>query len=53
MREAYLPPEVVRVASVEDLTLASGQGALIDICIVVGVPLHAEVSAATLSECIS
>lgn len=36
MREPYLSPELVRVASVEDLTLAGGGSALADICISVG-----------------
>lgn len=33
MREQYLPPQVTRVGSVEDLTLAAGPGGLLDICI--------------------
>lgn len=36
MREQYLTPELTRVGSVEDLTLASGTGSLIDICITIG-----------------
>jgi hypothetical protein len=36
MRDQYLPPQVMQVGSVEDLTLASGTGALVDICITVG-----------------
>lgn len=51
MRETYLPPELMRVASIEDLTLASGSGALLDVCIVIGVPLNAAVAASTLSQC--
>jgi len=33
MREQYMPPTVTRVGSVEDLTLAGGQGSLVDICL--------------------
>lgn len=36
MREAYLPPELIRVASIEDLTLSGGGSALVDICITIG-----------------
>jgi hypothetical protein len=36
MREAYLPPELIRVASIEDLTLSGGGSALADICITIG-----------------
>jgi hypothetical protein len=36
MRESYLPPELTRVASVEDLTLANGASNAIDVCITVG-----------------
>lgn len=37
MRETYERPEITRVGSVEDLTLASGTGGLVDICITIGV----------------
>lgn len=36
MREPYLSPELTRVASIEDLTLAGHPGLLLDICISVG-----------------
>jgi hypothetical protein len=36
MRDQYLPPQVTRVGSVEDLTLASGTGGIIDLCITIG-----------------
>lgn len=36
MREKYSPPVFTRVASVEDLTLASGAGGLLDVCIQIG-----------------
>lgn len=36
MRDQYLPPKVMRVASVKDLTLASGSGSVVDICLTVG-----------------
>jgi hypothetical protein len=36
MREAYLPPELIPVASIEDLTLAGGGNSLADVCITIG-----------------
>ena len=36
MRDQYLTPQVARVASVKDLTLATGTGAIVDICISIG-----------------
>lgn len=36
MRDQYLSPQLTRVASIKDLTLATGTGALIDICISIG-----------------
>ncbi len=53
MREAYLPPELIRVASVEDLTLASGQGGLLDVCIMVSPPNGAQIGVSDLNQCFS
>ena len=36
MRDQYLPPQLTRVGSVKDLTLASGTGLLVDVCITIG-----------------
>ncbi len=36
MRDKYLPPRLTRLKSVKDLTLASGTGFLVDVCITVG-----------------
>jgi hypothetical protein len=36
MREAYLPPELIRVASIDDLTLAGGGSSAADVCITIG-----------------
>ncbi|MDT5198974.1 MAG: hypothetical protein QOH34_496 [Mycobacterium sp.] len=33
MRDQYLPPQVTRLASVKDLTLAGQPGLLLDVCI--------------------
>lgn len=33
MKQPYATPELVRVSSIEDLTLASGSGSLVDICL--------------------
>ena len=36
MRDQYLPPQLTQVGSVKDLTLATGTGTLIDVCITIG-----------------
>jgi Tfp pilus assembly PilM family ATPase len=36
VREAYLPPELTRVASIDDLTLSGGGSSLADVCITIG-----------------
>ena len=36
MRDQYLSPQLTQVGSVKDLTLATGTGTLIDICISIG-----------------
>ncbi len=36
MREPYVSPELVRVASIEDLTLAGGGSSVADVCITIG-----------------
>jgi hypothetical protein len=35
MRDAYLPPELMRVASIEDLTLEGNGGLLADVCLTI------------------
>ncbi|HEX3731409.1 MAG TPA: lasso RiPP family leader peptide-containing protein [Mycobacteriales bacterium] len=51
MREAYLPPELIRVASVEDLTLSGGGSSFIDVCITIGGTIGASIGVVNSGPC--
>lgn len=52
MRDQYLSPQVTRVASVKDLTLAGAPGSLIDICLSVnGLDIQGQIQALPGGTC--
>lgn len=51
MRESYLPPELTRVASVEDLTLSGGGSSLVDVCITIGGGISAGIGVIDSGPC--
>ncbi|MDT5284924.1 MAG: hypothetical protein QOJ20_6119 [Mycobacterium sp.] len=52
MRDQYLPPQVTRVASVKDLTLAVSQGGLVDVCLFInGLNVNGSVGVLDGSTC--